>query len=274
MISDQSTNQPPASPLWENAESYEHYIGRWSRHVAREFLAWLAIPKRARWLDVGCGTGALVQAILDQATPAEIVGIDPSSAFIAFARANIRDPRVRFEVGDARNLPVASAYDAVVSGLVLNFIPIPDQLRMAKELVRAARVGGAVACYVWDYPGGGMEIISRFWEAAVAFDPNASGNDQREIFPICDPDALKHLFGRAGLSAIETRPLVIPTVFRDFDDYWAPFLGGTGPAPKYLASLPEERRIALRERLRETIPMEADGTIRLTARAWAIRGVR
>ena len=128
-----SDQRSPATTngVWESGEEYEPYTGRWSRLVAPEFLAWLAIPTHARWLDVGCGTGALIQAILDRWSPAEVVGIDPSSAYIAYARRSIRDPRVRYEVGDARALPVPSSYDAVVSGLVLNFVPAPDQLKAA-----------------------------------------------------------------------------------------------------------------------------------------------
>src|SRR5262245_4882760 len=158
---------PTTSELGESGEEYEPYSGRWSRLVAPEFLAWLAIPTHARWLDVGCGTGALIQAILDDWSPAEVVGIDPSSSYIAYARRSIRDPRVRYEVGDARALPVPSSYDAVVSGLVLNFVPVPDQLKAAREMVRAARVGGCVASYVWDYAGE-MQSMRYFWDAAGA----------------------------------------------------------------------------------------------------------
>jgi hypothetical protein len=119
-----------------------------------------------------------------------------------------------------------------------------------------------------------MEIIRRFCEAAVELDPDAAGLDERTIFPLCQQGALDYLFQRAGLSAISARAIDVPTVFRDFDDFWTPFLGGQGPAPGYVVTLPEKRRVALRERLRATLPVEADGSIRLTARAWAIRGSR
>jgi hypothetical protein len=61
-------------------------------------------------------------------------------------------------------------------------------------------------------------------------------------------------------------------VFRDFDDYWSPFLGGQGPAPSYVSTLDEARRVALRERLRSELLARADGSIALVARAWAVRG--
>jgi SAM-dependent methyltransferase len=263
----------PVNPqnLVERGEEYEPYTGRWSRLVAPEFLNWLAIPSSARWLDVGCGTGALIQAILDRWSPSEVVGIDPSSSYIAFARRGIRDPRVRYEVGKAENLPVSSSYDAVVSGLVLNVLSPVNQLKAAREMVRAARVGGCVASYVWDYAGE-MQMLRHFWDAAIALDPAARDLDEGASSPLCHPDALNTLFRRAKLSAIETRAIDVPTVFRNFDDYWLPFLSTQAPA--YARSLSDDHRAALREQIRRNLPISSGGVIHLRARAWAIRGVR
>jgi ubiquinone/menaquinone biosynthesis C-methylase UbiE len=262
---------PKSTEAWESGEQYEPYVGRWSRLVAREFLAWLDISTRARWLDVGCGTGALIQAILDDHAPAEVVGIDPSSSYIAYARRSIRDPRVRYEVGDARALPVASSYDAVVSGLVINFVPVPDQLKAAREMVRAARVGGTVAAYVWDYPGE-MQLMTHFWAAAVALDSDALSLDEAARFDFCRPEPLRALFTDAGLSDVDVDEIVVPTDFPDFDAYWTPFLGGTGTAPAYAMSLSEKDRTALADALRARLPTADDGSIHLTARAWVVRG--
>jgi SAM-dependent methyltransferase len=258
--------------VWADGAAYERYVGRWSRLVAREFLAWLAIPARGRWLDVGCGTGVLSQAILASADPVAVRGVDQSPGYIAYARAQVVDERARFEVADARALPdQAGVYDAVVSGLVLNFVPEPA-LAVA-EMARVARPGGGVAVYVWDYASE-MQLMRHFWDAAAALEPAALELDEGRRFPICQPDALAGLLHGAGLRAIETRATDIPTVFPDFDDYWSPFLGGQGPAPGYAMSLPEERRAALRERIRAGLPIAADGSISLVARAWAARGQR
>jgi SAM-dependent methyltransferase len=173
-------------------------------------------------------------------------------------------------VGDAQALPLdAGAIDAAVSGLVLNFVPSPAA--MIGEMRRVARPGGTVALYVWDYAAR-MELIRHFWDAAVALDPAAAPLDEGPRFPVCHPEALAVLFRQAGLTAVETRAVDVPTVFRDFDDYWTPFLGGQGPAPGYCMGLPEARRAALRERLRARLPADADGRIALVARAWAVRG--
>jgi len=263
---------PQQKDTWVSGAAYEPYVGRWSRLVAREFVAWLAIPPGARWLDIGCGTGVLSQTILDVASPREITGIDPSEGYITFARQQVRDRRVSFRLGDAQALPQAPAsYDAVVAGLVLNFVPQPSCA--IAEMHRVVRVGGTVAVYVWDYAGQ-MQLMRYFWDAAVALDPAASKLDEGQCFPICQPEPLMQMFIDAeGLRAVEIRVLDIPTVFRDFDDYWFPFLGGQGPAPSYTMSLSDERRSALRERIRARLPIATNGSIQLIARAWAVRGI-
>ncbi|HET9976519.1 MAG TPA: class I SAM-dependent methyltransferase [Burkholderiaceae bacterium] len=257
---------------WAAGDLYEPYVGRWSRLVAREFLAWLALPADLDWLDIGCGTGALAQTIIEAARPRSLRGIDPSPGFIAHARTRVSHASAAFEVGDAQALPWPdTSADAVASGLVLNFVP--DPARALAEMARVARRGATVAAYVWDYAGR-MELMRHFWDAAVALDATAAPLDEGRRFPLCRPEALAALFTQAGLSEVSTRAIDVPTVFRDFDDYWSPFLGGQGPAPGYAMSLGEERRAALRERLRQTLPAAADGTIALVARAWAVRARR
>ncbi|MXP65171.1 SAM-dependent methyltransferase [Roseomonas sp. M0104] len=260
-----------AGPWWASGEVYEGYVGRWSRRVAKEFLAWLGVPPGEDWLDLGCGTGALTEAILADHAPASVLGIDPSEGFLAHARHQVTDPRAAFRQGDAQALPVPDAsFGAVVSGLVLNFVP--DPAKAVAEMRRAARPGGTLAAYVWDYADG-MQMMRRFWDAAGALDPAARERDEALRSPLCRPDALRARFGGAGLRGVEVTAIEVPTVFHDFEDFWRPFLGGQAPAPGYCMSLDEEHRARLRERLRVTLPTEPDGRIRLAARAWAVRGV-
>jgi SAM-dependent methyltransferase len=256
--------------VWAVGAAYESYVGRWSRPVARELIRWLDVPARRRWLDVGCGTGALTEAILAHAEPESVVGVDRSEGFVEHVRSVFRGPAVEFRVGDAQALPVPSAsVDVAVSGLVLNFVLEPA--RMVAEMARAVRPGCPVALYVWDY-GAGMELIRRFWDAARTLDPAVAELDEAARFPICAPGPLQALFEASGLGRIETRAIDVPTPFRSFDDYWAPFLGGQGPAPTYLMSLDDDRRNALCVRIRQSLPVAADGSIKLSARAWAVRG--
>jgi SAM-dependent methyltransferase len=174
-------------------------------------------------------------------------------------------------VGDVESLPTREGgFDAVVSGLVLNFLAEPD--RAVAMMRQRLRPKGRVAAYVWDYAHG-MAVLRYFWEEAVAADPSARDLDEGRRFPLCNPDALAALFARAGLRDVETRALVIDTRFTDFDEYWTPFLGGTGPAPAYLGALDSNSRENLRTQLEEKLPTADDGSIGLTARAWAVSGV-
>jgi SAM-dependent methyltransferase len=259
-----------STDTWEEGKLYEDYMGRWSRLVASEFLAWLQMAPCLDWLDVGCGTGALTEAILWQARPRSVTGVDPSTGFVQHARAQIRDPRACFAVADAQSLPVEAArYDAAVAGLVLNFVPKP--MLAVGEMVRAVRPAGVVAAYVWDYSGK-MELMRCFWDAAADLDSSACHLDEGLRFPLCQPDPLRDLFSRAGLGQVQVQALDIGTHFDDFDDYWTPFLGGQGPAPAYAMRLSENRRTALRDSIRSKLPVAADGSISLMARAWAVRG--
>lgn len=258
--------------VWATGDAYEPYVGRWSGRVAHEFLRWLSVEPGGRWLDVGCGTGALTEAIIALTEPESVQGVDPSEGYLAYARRRVEDPRASFQVGDAGALPgPAGSFDAVVSGLVLNFVP--DAPEAVRGMARAAVGDGVVGAYVWDYRSG-MQLIRYFWDAAVELDPAATDLDEGVRFPLCKPEPLRALFLDAGLAEVDACAIDVPTAFRDFDDYWAPFLGGQGPAPTYAMSLTEERRAALRELLRSALPCTDDGSIHLTARAWAVRGRR
>lgn len=256
---------------WADGNAYDSYIGRWSRLIAREFIAWLAMPPVLDWIDVGCGTGALTQAILDEASPFSIKGIDPSPAYLSVSRQRIANSRVQFAEGTAQAIPGSdSAFNAAVSGLVLNFVAEP--LDAVREMSRVVRARGTVALYVWDYADS-MQLLRTFWDAATAVEPGAVELDEgKRRFPICNAGAITELFAAAGLQNIETRIIQVPTPFRNFDDYWLPFLAGQGPAGGFVASLSPERRDELREGLRTTLPTEADGAINLIAGAWAVRG--
>lgn len=260
-----------AAEAWASGEAYEQYVGRWSRKVATEFLRWLAPVPDLEWADVGCGTGALSSAILDRCRPSTVCGIDSSEGFVSQARLRIRDPRARFETGDATHLPWASTVrDVTVSGLVLNFVH--DHESMTREMARVTRPGGRVAAYVWDYAGG-MQMMRHFWDAATAVSPADAKLDQAERFPLCHPDPLRALFERAGLKSVLVRPIDIATVFQDFDDYWHPFLGRTGAAPTYLAAVDDAVQEQIRLYLKARLTPPRGGPIELTARAWAVQGV-
>jgi SAM-dependent methyltransferase len=255
---------------WHDGTGYESYVGRWSRRVAERFLPWLDIRFGASWVDVGCGTGVLTRAIIELEDPASVIGIDPSMRFLTAARSALRDSRVSFVEGEGEALPVEDrSADAVVAGLVLNFLE--DPARGVAEMRRIARIGGLVAAYVWDYAGE-MQMMRRFWDAAVQLDPAAAAIDEANRFPIARPLALQAAFTAGRLRDVAVTEIDVPTIFADFDDYWRPFLSGVAPAPAYAMSLEPEARERLRARLERALPSEPDGSIALIARAWAVKG--
>jgi SAM-dependent methyltransferase len=256
------------SDNWQHGNPYEQYVGRWSRRIAPLFLAWLNAPPGLRWLDVGCGTGALTTAIAEQCSPLSVTGVEPSEGFLIAARANLGND-ITVRQGDASAIPLGdNVVDIIVSGLVLNFVP---DLRAALiEARRVAADGAIFAAYVWDYTGK-MELMRYFWDAAIWLDPTAQMLDEGKRFPLCHPDELVRQLNDAGLCGAQVRAIDIATTFCNFAEYWQPFLGGQGPAPAYAMSLDELARAHLRDEIQRRLPIEPDGSIRLIARAWAVR---
>lgn len=255
---------------WASASRYEEFMGRWSRRLAPRFVSWLHLPRGVHWLDVGCGTGALTDAVCRCADPASVVGCDPAKPFIDYAVEHARDARATFVVAGAGSLPArADGYGCAASLLALNFFPDPEAA--TREMTSLVAPGGTVCACVWDY-GGEMQCLRRFWDAVGAGDSTARALDEGQRFPLCRPDKLAALFVSCGLVDVSSEAIRIDTVFSGFDDYWTPLLGGTGPAATYVASLDAQRRTELSRRLEESLPRETDGRIALTARAWAVRG--
>jgi len=255
---------------WQSGDPYEYYMGRWSRLVAEQFVDWLAPQPGLQWLDVGCGSGALSEAIINRHNPETVMAIDQSEGFVHTAQQRL-GRRAICKVDNALSLSLDDdAVNISVSGLVLNFIPEPE--KALAEMKRVTRKDGTVAVYVWDYAGK-MEFLNHFWDVVVELDPAASPLHEGQRFPDAHADRLVARFTDAGFSRVEAVPLDIVTNFTSFDDYWQPFLGGQGPAPTYVAKLGDADRDHLREMLVQGLPVKADGSISLSARAWATKGV-
>ena len=257
---------------WTSGDAYEIWMARWSRLLAPRFLDWLEVPPGAAWLDLCCGTGILSQAIAERGAPSRVVGIDRAAPLIDFARQHRAGPKIKYQLGDATGLPLPDqSFDACVCGLGLNFIA--DPAKALQELRRVTRLGGAIGAYVWEYSGQ-ARFLREFWDAAAAVDPEAVQFDQGRRFPICTPEGLRSALVEAGLENIAVRPLDIITHFKNFEDYWSPFLLGQGSGPTYLEQRDERIRTAIRERLSATLPVNPDGSIDLGARALAVRALR
>ena len=209
------------------------------------------------------------QPISSHHRPATLTAIDQSEGFVKIAQKRL-GTGARCRVGNALALQLEdSSVDISVSGLVLNFIPETE--KALSEMRRVTGTGGTVAVYVWDYAGK-MDFLKYFWDAAVELKPEALSLHESRRFHDCNAAALDRLFKSIGLADIETSAIEIDTHFKDFNDYWVPFLGGQGPAPSFVMSLDEAERKELRNTLQTQLPFGADGTISMTARAIAAKG--
>ena len=255
---------------WSSGTPYDRFMGRWSVLVAEKFLDWLSISPGSIWLDLGCGTGSLTKLILDTCEPNEIYAIDSSSEFIAHAQQTIANPIVNFQVGLAQALELESnLVDAVVSGIMLNFVPDPKTA--IAEMIRITKPGGCIGIFLWDYAEG-MEMLRYFWDAAVELDKSAIEFDEGIRFPLCKEGQLETLIREVGMKQVEATSIVVKTDFQNFDDFWQPFLGNVGPAPSYTMSLNQTERQKLEDKLHNMLPIDNNGSISLTARAWAVKG--
>ena len=259
--------------MFSAADAYERFMGRWSRQLAPRLVRFAGVGEKAdeRILDVGCGTGALTLSVAAHAPSTSIVGVDRSTPYVDFARAHFAGDRIRFEEGDALALPFPEAsFDRTLSLLILNFVPDPP--KALAEMRRVTRPGGTVAAAVWDY-GEGMEMLRHFWDEVIALDPASDVKDERHM-PLSRAGELADLWRQQGLRQVVSEPLTIETHFTSFEDYWDPFLEKQGPAGACVALMEPADRAALRTRLRERLAGGTDSRgIRLSARAWAVRGM-
>ena len=255
--------------MFSAGTGYERFMGRWSRLLATELIAFAGVKDGERVLDVGTGTGALAAALVKSAPGAQVVGIDPSAGFIAYAQKDV-GPRARFEVGDAQALKFTDAsFDAAMALLVMNFVP--DHAKAALEMRRVTRPGGTVSACVWDYDAG-MQMLRYFWDEVVALDPAMAAKDERNM-KLSRQGQLGDLWKKAGLVNVEEKALTIDQRYSSFHDYWEPFLKGAGPGGAYVVSLPEPKRQQLEDRMRARLLKNGqDAPFTLKARAWCVKG--
>ena len=269
MTGDPEEGERMTNDHWDSATAYDRFMGRWSRRLAPKFVDWLNVADGSAWLEIGCGTGALTSAICERANPGSVVAVDTAPEFVEYCTRQLSYESLRVTQGTVDSLPPhQEGYGAVVSSLVLNFLP--DTIDSLKKMKLICSPRGSVAACVWDYSKG-MELLRFFWDAAVAIDPSATVFDEGVRFPLCQPDALRAAFHQAGLHNIEIAPITIPTIFQSFEDYWSSLSEGTGPAPSYVASLSTSKREALASSLKALTSPNGSGPLTLQASAWAIK---
>ena len=258
--------------MFADAEAYERFMGRWSALVAPLLADFSGLPKTGRVLDVGSGTGSLAFAIAKRNPRCQIVGIDPSKEYVAYATMKNPFPdRASFQVGDAQQLPFPDGtFESSSSLLVFNFIPDPG--KALREVHRVTKPGYCIAAAVWDY-GAGMRMLRLFWEAVSSVDAGAGKRDERHM-PLCRAGELSQLWSSDGLVNVHEQPLDITMQFASFADYWDAFLLGQGPAGAYVRSLDGDHLQTLRGEVKRRLMITTgeDARFALPARVWAVRG--
>jgi ubiquinone/menaquinone biosynthesis C-methylase UbiE len=255
---------PEVKITFDAADDYERYMGRWSRTIGEKFLAWLDAPKDARWLDVGCGTGAFSELILRHCAPKSLSGIDPSPEQIAYARKQL--PDVTFEVADSMDLPFGeSEFDVVASALVIHFIP--DRQKAFAEMHRVLRSGGLVAGYTWKRTAAAnfapyapmLQVVQSIGAETVSSPTVPEGS----------PEGMRATLNAAGFTDIAVTEIEVTRTFASFDEYWDIQAMPFSPSGKTMAKLTDAQRSKLREAMREMLPAAADGSITYAATAMA-----
>jgi ubiquinone/menaquinone biosynthesis C-methylase UbiE len=261
------TAQPDQVAIdFDDGPAYERFMGRWSRAAGATFLNWVAPRAGACWLDIGCGTGAFTELVLDTCAPSTIVGIDPSPEQIAFARKQPVGRRADFQVADAQALPFADgSFDTVAAALVLNFIE--DRPRALGEIARVGRAGGCVAAFVWDFAAGRApnSPIALALRRIGANPPAVPGAD------IANPEALTASFEHAGFREIDTRSFDVTVGYAQFEDFWRGQIPSFSPMAKIIAKLADTDRAKLKDSVRMQLPVDSEGKIVCSARANAIK---
>jgi ubiquinone/menaquinone biosynthesis C-methylase UbiE len=255
-----------APNLFTDGKAYERLMGRWSQVVGATFLDWLGAPKGLRWIDVGCGNGAFTEVLIARAAPAAVTGIDPSPGQIDYAQKRPATKLAEFRVGDAQALPFADkSFDAASMALAISFIP--DPLKAAKEMARAVKSGGIVATYMWDFDGGfPLEPLYRAMKSLdlpLQSRPSESASRQSEM---------RAIWEKAGMQSVATKVIRVRIAYSDLDDFWDSNIVPVGPTGKTLSELSPAARQKLKERLREILPIAADGSIAYDAFANAVKG--
>lgn len=251
---------------FDDAAAYEAFMGRWSRAAGYIFLDWIAPPKGACWLEVGCGTGVFTELIVDTASPAAVSAIDPTQVQIEYARRKPIGQRVDFQIADTKALPFPdNAFDLVVSALVINFIS--DRPKALAEMRRVGRVGGTIAGYVWDFAG------ERSPGSLVRTGLRAIGIELADLPGTANSglDALRSLFEHAAFEKLVTKSIDVTISFANFDDLWRAQTPNFGPRGNFVANLSGADRARLIDKVRASLPASPDGSVAYSVTAHAIK---
>jgi ubiquinone/menaquinone biosynthesis C-methylase UbiE len=255
-----------AGAMFSDGKVYERMMGRWSKLVGRVFLEWLNAPKNLKWIEVGCGNGAFTEELIAHCAPLEVTAVDPSEGQLSFARTRQATKLAQFRQADAQALPFPDrSFDAAAMALVITFIP--DPAKAVAEMARVVRPGGMIATYMWDTEAGGVPLapLGRAFKSMGKEYARASSDASRR-------EVMQALWHGAGLQLVESREIRIPVTYSSFEDFCDSNLVPIGPAGQVLKAMSPAEIAELKQRLREILPIAADGRIAYEAFANAIKG--
>lgn len=253
--------------MFSDGKTYERMMGRWSKLAGRIFLDWLDPPKDLNWVEVGCGNGAFTEELIARCAPNAVSAVDPSPGQLDFARTRPAAKLAQFSLGDALALPFPDrSFDAAAMALVITFVP--DAAKAVAEMARVAKPGGLVATYMWDTLHGGVPLAPI--EAALKFLGKSA--PVRPSGAASQRDNMQSLWQAAGLQSIETREIRIPVAYSSFDDFCESNIVPIGPAGQLISTMSPDEVEQLKARLREQLPIGADGRIAYEAFANAVKG--
>jgi ubiquinone/menaquinone biosynthesis C-methylase UbiE len=242
--------------------AYDRLMAPWSRAVGKQFLEWLALPPGLRWLDVGCGTGAFTEFVLEQANPRDVSAVDPADEQIAYARTKPAAKRANFRLAEAQTLPFADgAFDVAAMALVITFVP--DPAKALAEMKRVVKPGGTIGTYVWDFLGKGntQQPLREAVEAMGIPVLPTPGHIHSRL------KSLRTIFTAAGLDAVSVRPIEIEISYANFDEYWTAQTGFANTVVQHMRKMTEAQVEELKAHLRVRLPRDKSG--RIVYKAWA-----
>lgn len=256
---------------WDNTSGYEMYVGRWSKLISQDFVDWLSPQSKLKWLEIGCGTGALTKVIIEKCSPAYLLAIDNSDHYLVKAMENVFSNNVTFLNADLSSYPLNEEFHNVTSGLVLNFVPrIEELLRCTMNNLKC---GGQMSSFVWDY-GGHYQPMRHFWEAAKEITSSAEAFDAGGKFNICTKENLIQLFRRLDLSDIQFTTMERIATFHNFNDYWLPIASAQGSVTEFMSTLTDAGKDTLKESIKRRLPISSNGEIKLIISALAVKGLK